>query len=396
MKILQFSKKTPVPPKDGESIAIHQLSEGFVNNNCDLHVFSLLTKKHKKSKQKNLYLEGVTYTFAKIDTTISYLKLLKNLFFSKKPYIAKRFEDDGAEKKLIQILKSEKFDIIHLEGSFLGNYIPIIRKYSDAKISLRAHNIEFKIWKRLAEQKTGLKKWYLKLIMIPRFEKFEIKIAKSVDCIIPISKVDELYFKEQAKNTPTLTIPVSYKIKPFNGNLPNQLNVGFIGGLDWLPNQEGVRWFLKNIWKKFVPKKPKAIFNLAGRNFPRKYYDLKDTNLYIYGEIESAEEFTTENSVMIAPILSGSGMRVKIIEAMALGRTVISTSIGAEGINYENNKNIFIADTPEEWINILHKLSEDKQLLLDIGKAGQDLVKRDHNINKLGTELVHFYKNILE
>lgn len=395
MKILQFCKKTPIPPKDGESIAIHQLSEGFANNNCDLHVFSLLTKKHKKSKQSNLYLDNVKYSFAKINTSISILGLLKNLFFSEKPYIVKRFEDSGAEKKLIGLLKETQFDIIHLEGSFLGNYISIIRKYSNAKISLRAHNVESKIWERLAKKTSGIKKLYLQKIMIPRFVKFEINIANQVDFIIPISKVDENYFKENCSKKPTFTIPVSYTIKDYNPKLPIQFNVGFIGGLDWSPNQEGVRWFLKNVWKEFVNNKQKAIFNLAGRNFPKRYYDLKDTNLYIYGEIESAEEFTLENSVMIAPILSGSGMRVKIIEAMALGRAVISTSIGAEGINYENNKNIFIADTPDEWIKILNKLSENKQLLIDTGKAGQELIKRDHNINKLGVDLVNFYtKNL--
>lgn len=391
MNILQFSKKPPIPTKDGEAIAINQLSEGFINNNCDLHVFSLVTKKHPKSKQKNLYPEGVTYSFAKINTTISYFWLLKNLLFSRKPYIAKRFEDYLAEKKLIKLLKAGKFDIVQLEGPFLGNYIPIIRKYSKAKISLRAHNIESKIWKRLAEQTSGLEKIYLKYFMAPKMERFELKIAKSVDYIVPISKIDEKIFNEHCKNIPILTIPVSYKIKNYIGDLPKQFNVGFIGGLDWLPNQEGVKWFLKNVWAKFVINKPETFFNLAGRNFPKKYYDLKDTNLYIYGEIASAEEFTLQNSLMIAPIFSGSGMRVKIIEALALGRTVISTRIGAEGINYENNKNIFIADTAEEWISILNKLSNNKQLLIDTGKAGQDLAKQDHNITKLAADLINFY-----
>lgn len=396
MKVLQFSKKTPIPPKDGEAIAIHQLSQGFVANNCELHVYSLLTDKHKKSKDNKLYLDGVKYSFAKINTAISYIDLLKNLLFSKKPYITSRFEDKEAENKLIELLKKDEFDIVHLEGSFLGNYIKLIRKYSKAKISLRAHNVESKIWERLAMQEKGLKKIYLEKIMIPRFERFEKNIASKVDCIIPISKVDEKYFNEHCKNIPTHTIPVSYKIKPFNDKIPTEFNVGFIGGLDWQPNQEGIRWFLKNVWKEFVLQKPKAIFNLAGRNFPKRYYDLQDTNLYIYGEIENAEEFTLDNSIMIAPILSGSGMRVKIIEAMALGRTVISTSIGAEGINYENNKNIFIADTLDEWINILNKLSQNRQLLIDTGKAGQDLIKRDHNIDKLGAELVDFYTKAIE
>jgi len=396
MKVLQFCKKTPIPPKDGESIAINQLSKAFVNNGCELHVYSLLTEKHPKTLKSSHYIENVKYTFTKINSKISFFGVLKNLLFSKKPYIVKRFENNKVEKDLIELLKKENFDIVQLEGVFLGNYIKIIRAYSNAKIVFRAHNVENEIWKLLSENEKFFKKVYLKQILIPRLEKFEKRISKEVDCIIPISKVDEAFFTKNASNTNIKTIPVAYEVLEYENILQNQFNVGFIGGLDWLPNQEGVKWFLKNVWRKFVLKKNKANFNLAGRNFPKKYYNLKDTNLYIYGEIENAREFTLENSVMIAPILSGSGMRVKIIEALALGRTVLSTKIGAEGIDYENNKNIFVADTAEEWIEILLKLSNDKLLLIETGKAGQELIKRNHDILKLGTELVDFYKNTFD
>jgi len=394
MKILQFCKKTPIPPKDGESIAIHQLSNAFNNNGCDLHVFSLLTPKHKK-KKSNLYLKNVNYSFQKIDTSISYFSMLTNLLFSKKSYIVKRFFDNNANNKLIKLLKEEEFDLIQIEGVFLAYYIPTIRKYSKAKIVLRAHNLEFKIWERFSENESFFKKIYLKNILIPRLRNLEIKTAKDVDCIVPISSIDEKYFRNLNIHKPIKTLPAAYEAKKYVKELPQIFSVGFIGGLDWKPNSEGVKWFLKNVWREYVKIKDESIFNLAGRNFPRRYYDLKDTNLFIFGEIDNAQEFTLDNSVMIAPILSGSGMRIKIIEALALGRTVLSTTIGAEGINYENKKNIFIADTPNEWIKILIKLSEDEKILNSVGKAGQELINKDHNSLKLGVELVNFYKKEL-
>jgi len=394
MKILQFCKKTPIPPKDGESIAIHQLSKAFVDNGCSLHVYSLLTDKHKSIKN-GFALKNATYSFQKINTKISIFSLLNNLLFSSQPYITERFANKYAEKKLIKILKAEQFDIIQLEGIFLGSYLKIIREYSDAKVVLRAHNIENKIWERLSKKESLLKKWYLKSFMTPRLKNFENSISRGVDCVVPISSIDQKYFDALELKTPIKTLPAAYEIKDYKKDLPNNFNIGFIGGLDWQPNYDGIKWFLELVWKKFVKQKTSANFNLAGRNFPKRLYNLQDTNLYIYGEVEDAQEFTLQNSIMIAPILSGSGMRIKIIEAMALGRTVLSTSIGAEGIDYENNKNIFIADTPEEWIAILIKLSENKEILKTTALNAQALIKKEHDINKLGTELIHFYKQEL-
>lgn len=394
MKILQFCKKNPIPPKDGESIAIHQLSKVFSNNTCELTVFSLLTPKHKKV-QNAVKLENVIYEYQKINTNINYIDLTKNMLFSSSPYITERFYSPSVNSKLIRLLDKNDFDIVQLEGLFLGCYIDTIRKHSKAKIVLRAHNVEHQIWERLAENQKDLNQWYLKKIMVPRLKNYEIDIANKVDYIVPISKLDEAFFNTISK-VQTETLPAAYEIKKEIKELPSVFSVGFIGGLDWLPNAEGVKWFLKNVWQSFSKISNDVSFNLAGRNFPKKYYDLKDEKLFIYGEVNDAQEFTNQNSIMIAPILSGSGMRIKIIEAMALGRTVISTTIGAEGIEYTDRKNIYIADTAEEWINVLTYLFHNQGQLMEVGKAAQELIKEKHDINKLGLELIsHYETNLL-
>lgn len=393
MKILQFCKKIPIPPKDGESIAINQLSETILENNCELTVFSLKTPKHNQSniEEQNARIH---YVFKFVDTNISYYKMIQNIFFSKKSYIVERFYNQSVKNKLISLLETKQFDIVQLEGLFLGDYVETIKKYSKAKIVLRSHNVEHQIWERLAENYSGLKKWYLKKIMIPRLKNFEDNIATKVDAIVTISKLDEAYFKQKTEK-PVYTLPAAYQIQEKIAPLPLKFSVGFIGGLDWLPNAEGIKWFLKNVWKTFAEDQDEVSFNLAGRNFPRRYYDLNDKKLFIYGEVKDAKAFTNENTVMIAPILSGSGMRIKIIEAMALGKTVISTRIGAEGINYTDKKNIFIANTPQEWINTLNFLFQNPEKLNETGKAAQALIKAEHDIQKLGANLIARYKKEL-
>lgn len=394
MKILQFTKKTPIPPKDGESIAIHQLSQAFVENGCALTVLSMLTPKHPTADQKQA-IKNVDYQNIKIDTSLSVFDLLKNIVQSEKPYITERFFKTEVEQKLIELLQQNTFDVIQLESVFLGDYIDTIRKYSKANIVLRAHNVEHQIWQRMAKKMSYLKRMYLQKIMIPRLQKMEEIVAKKVDYILCISALDAQFFKQKTAYVPVRTLPATYQVQKITP-LPKTFNIGFIGGLDWQPNLQGIKWFLNNVWQTFSKENPQAILNLAGRNFPQELYDLQNENLFIFGEVADAKAFTLQNSAMIVPILSGSGMRIKIVEAMALGRTVISTSVGAEGINYTNQKDIFIANSATEWIKTLKNLMQNPSLLEQTAYNAQKIVEKDHDIEILGAELVQHYKTLWE
>ena len=230
--------------------------------------------------------------------------------------------------------------------------------------------------------------------MIPRLKKFEDEIAKQVDAVVTISKLDEAYFKQKTTK-PVYTLPAAYQIKEKIVALPPTFSVGFIGGLDWLPNAEGVKWFLRKVWKPFANSDKAVSFNLAGRNFPKRYYDLTDDKLFIFGEVGDAIEFTNENSIMIAPILSGSGMRIKIIEAMALGKCVISTSIGAEGIAATPDKNILIANTADEFKRVIDFLNTNPNKAYEIGERARELVKEQYSAQVLEKEILPFINSIL-
>ena len=118
-------------------------------------------------------------------------------------------------------------------------------------------------------------------------------------------------------------------------------------------------------------------------------------NVKIIGEVENAQEFINSKAVMIVPLLSGSGIRIKIIEGMASGKTVISTKIGAEGINYENGKNILIANTPYEFSEAIKKCVRDQDYCNMIGRNARILIKNEYNNNKIIKKLMNFYKEIL-
>ncbi|MCD4736420.1 MAG: glycosyltransferase family 4 protein, partial [Bacteroidales bacterium] len=169
-----------------------------------------------------------------------------------------------------------------------------------------------------------------------------------------------------------------------------------IGTMNWIPNEEGIKWFIEEVWIKVTRTLPDLRLFLAGRSMPDWLTGLKDQTVEVVGEVPEAKEFINQHAIMIAPILSGGGIRIKIIEGLAMGRAVISTSIGAEGINYSNNKNILIADSPEEFANSIIKCARDEQLCIKLGRNARILMEEEYDRKAIITRLEAFYNSVIK
>jgi len=166
--------------------------------------------------------------------------------------------------------------------------------------------------------------------------------------------------------------------------------------MDWKPNIEGVSWFLEEIWPSLIEKHPSLTFEIAGRNMPNWLLESEYKNVINHGEVESATDFIKENTVMVVPLLSAGGMRVKIIEGMALGKVVISTSMGAEGINYKNRENILIANNKKEFLAHLDWLHEDKSRIVTIGQKARRLIAKEYDNETIIRDLYGFYGSLIQ
>lgn len=388
MRILQVCKKSPTPQKDGESIAIHQMTRALQTQGHQVDVLAMLTAKHPEKDEKTQW-PGVQYSYVKVESEVSVLGALKSVF-TPIPYIVERFVNDIFSSTLVDKLEGVKYDLILLEGVFLGVYFDICRKYSKAKIVLRAHNIEHLIWKRhLAELSKGLKRWYLQYIMLPQFEMYEKELVKKTDGLIAISPVDLAFFAKQTER-PMISIPVAANLKHAGGEKTSaKFAVGFLGALDWQPNFLGLRWFLDEVWCKFAVGKD-VVLQVAGRNFPDEIYTWSFHRVELLGEIEDAEDFITNQRIIIVPVFSGSGMRVKVIEAMSLGKCVLSTSVGAEGIEVHNGEDILFADSPEQWLGLLEDLWLNQEKLKAIGDRAKENVRSTYSPDILAGKLQSF------
>lgn len=399
MKILQICNKPPYPAVDGGAIAMNNTTQGLISNGYEVKVVAISTAKHPvniDSLPKD-YLVSTKFESVFIDTSIKLKDAFFNLF-SSKSYNIERFISNDLTKKLITILEQENFDIIILESLFVAPYIETIKKISKAKIVLRAHNVEYKIWERISSNtKNPIKKSYLSLLA-KRLKAYEIKTFKDLDGIVAMTKIDANQFVQLGFNKCITAVPTGYIINQSDSeNVEVEKNSIFhIASMDWLPNVEGIKWFLNNVWQTVYLNSPNSKLYLAGREMPQEFYDLKLDNVITVGKVESAKEFYLSKKIMIVPVLSGSGMRIKIIEGMALGKVIISTTIGAEGIQVTNNKNILIADSPEEFAEAIIKCTSNEYFCNEIGLNAQKLIVEKYSNLDLSNQLISFFNLIQE
>jgi glycosyltransferase involved in cell wall biosynthesis len=330
-----------------------------------------------------------------IDTSINPVDAFLNLFTSTS-YNVERFYSKAFEKQIADILHKEQFDIILLEGVYLMRYIDVIRQNTATKVLLRPQNVEFVIWERLYSIETNpIKKAYLGLLA-RRMKNFEVSNLNKADIMIPVSETDMNIFLQYGCVLPHTSIPTGYlfdSLPEISGDEENA--VAFIGGMDWIPNREGVDWFIDQVWPKVTAKLPDAKFYLAGRNFPDEIKQLVVKGLFVIGEVEDAKQFISSKSISIVPLFAGSGMRVKIVEAMALGRAIISTSIGAESLAYTDAKDILIADDAESFAAAVVKVLKHKDVRTLLGHNAQQLILNKYDNRKICSSIIEFCKPYL-
>jgi polysaccharide biosynthesis protein PslH len=385
LKILQLTRKVPWPYVDGESLAVRFMVKGMNKAGVSWDILAMNTTKHQVDREQATGILKADYRdidFVEIDNRLKLIPLIKNLIANRSYHIT-RFVSEAYREKLIQKLRDNQPDIVQLESLYLAPYIDTIREYSDAKIVLRAHNIEWQIWERVAESTSNpVKKLYLNIAW-KQLKRFETETLRKIDALVPISRLDEAAFNSMGYTGPVFYFPIGIDTRFFDYRLPDfsrPLMLHFIGSLDWIPNIEGITWFVNEIWPKIRTLFPNTGLRIAGRNTPPEIYQLAGNGVEVEGEVADAIAYVQAGQVSIVPLLSGSGMRAKIIEAMALGSIVISTSIGAEGIPATHRESILFADTGQEFADALSFIQRNPDKAAEMSLKARRLVEEHFDV----------------
>lgn len=372
---------------DGESIAVYYLSQALRDMGCAIDLLSMNTTKHYSdlSKLPDSFDHYRSIQTVDVDNRVKIIPAFLNLF-SLKSYHVSRFENRIFRNKLKTLLEAESYDVILLETLYLTPYVKLIRKYSNAKVIMRSHNLEYEIWQRMLKNMSlSPAKIYL-IYLVQKLRRYELAKLNVYDYLVTVTQRDLSNYVKLGFTKKGMVIPIGIdandypvsQLEDFSG-----LKISFIGSLDWMPNMEGISWFLSHVWDAYADKMMGVELHVAGRNTPASFRKGIRKNMVIHGEVPDANAFISSCHAMIVPLFSGSGMRVKILEAMALERVVVTTSLGLEGIQAKHGKHVLVANTASDFVDQLIFCKQNPEKLKTIGKAARKLIleKYDNQVN---------------
>jgi glycosyltransferase involved in cell wall biosynthesis len=398
LKTLILSNRVPFPPNSGYPIVVYNTINGLLKLGVEITLFSINTNKHRVDVD-DIYdpvFEQINFHSFELDTEVNLWGAFFNIF-SNESYNVSRFYDDEAAKLLENILHENEFDIIQFEGLFVVPYLEVVKNNSKAKLIYRAHNIVFDVWERLANSERFTPRRRYLQFLARRLKVYETEQINRFHQIFAISEPDRQSILHFGCETCLDVIPVAldfekYVTDPAKTSFPTLFH---LGAMDWRPNKEGLEWFIDEIWPDIEKLNSELRFYIAGKAMQQHFYDYDSDNLVVEGEVFDAIEFMNSKAIMIVPLLFGSGMRVKIIEGMAMKKCVIATSYAAEGLNYENGKDLLIADTADEFYRCILQCITHPNRWREIGENARKTVERDHNLSVVSERTLNIYKRLV-
>lgn len=383
MKLLHVSLKSVYPKIDGGCVAIDNFMQLLASSFGELDHITISTPKHPFNEEvyraelpNGINLIG---NFS-IDTSIHFFPLLKSLF-SSKSYQVQRFYS----KELAAFLQANasNYDGVILESAFLTPYLPILK--GKTKVFIRTHNVESEIWSRKAAlTKNFLKKW--------TFQKFSQQLRavektnyEKVDGLIHISSNDEQFFRTEIPSVQQITIPLAIQESDCLSSNEIGLRFGFLGASNWQPNQEAVHRLVQNIFPSIHAKWENATFFVAGLGWENHSLPSFITNL---GTLENTQDFYDKVDIILVPLVSGSGLKIKTVEGICRGKIVIGSTIAFEGLSFLSS--LHSAMTKEEYVAIIDSILNNSEAEKEQILRQQQEILATFGLNSLKEKLIHF------
>lgn len=399
MNVLQLCPRVPYPPTDGGAIAMYDVTAGLIRAGHRVTLLAANTPKHRQAADALVHLgPGLRLVLVDVDTSLSPLKALKNLLFSPHPYNVERFMSEALAAKLAELLTAEPFDVVQMEGTFVAWYVDVVRRVAPGVPTvLRAHNVEHEIWDQLAQgERQPLKARYLRHLA-RRLKQFEATYLPRFSAVAAITEPDQRRLRQLGCPEPVTFIPAGVdltRIQPDPAIKAEPKTLFFLGSLDWRPNQEGLEWFLAQVWPEAKKRHPELRLHVAGKNMPDHIKQLRLDGVEVHGFVESAPRYMQQYELMIVPLLSGGGMRVKIIEGMALGKCIVSTGLGSEGIAVRHLHDILVCDDPQQWIEVLSRYCQGELCHQGVGEQARRTAQLLYDNDQVVQRFVELYQRV--
>lgn len=393
MKILVITTRVPYPLTDGGKIVTYNVIKYLAlrGHNITLVCFNNENKKyHELEKYCKLIIINK-------NLKTNYLGLFFNIF-SGIPYGISKYYSTIAKKKIYDLLKKNKYDIVHLDHLHTAYYGVFIENNFNLPVILQEHNVENIIMKRFYKNQKNIFIKFYAYFQYKKLYKYESKICEIFDRCFMITKIDEKTIKNMNSNIKTSVVPAGVDTSYFYPLKfkEEEYSLVSVASMNWLPNIEAIEWFCKEILPLIKKKVQRIKLYIVGINPSNNIKSLASNDVIVTGFVKDVRKYIAKGQVFIVPLKTGSGMRIKILNALAMGKAIVSTSIGCEGIDVTDRENIFIADSKEEFADKIIYLLNNKSERKRLGENGLKLVKKKYQWEKIVENIENEYKEIIK
>lgn len=342
------------------------------------------------------HVEVVPFTPPPKGSAAFYSALVGNLL-SSLPYAVSRYEVPALRQRLRELVRERKVDVVVCD--FLA---PSINVPSDlgVPVILFQHNVEAMIWERHAQVATHpVKKAYMKE-QWRRMYRFEASECRRVDRVVAVSSQDAEVFRRDYGVTECPDVPTGvdtdyFVRQPQVARVPGSMV--FTGSMDWMPNEDGIAWFVEAALPGIQAAVPGATLKIVGRNPTAKVRGLHDParGVTVTGSVPDVRPYLAEAQLFVVPLRVGGGTRLKMYEGMTMGLPTVSTTIGAEGLPVVDGEHLLLADTPEEIIRACVALLQDPARSTAMGDAADAFVRRQFGWDGVARRFAEFCQAVI-
>lgn len=303
------------------------------------------------------------------------------------------YESRVFRERLVQLIQDEHFDLVHLDSLDLSAYLPLVRHLP---VVCTHHNIESDLLRRRADAQRGLVRRYLRLqaaLMVAEERRWCGSLAGNV----VVSVDDAARLRALVPQAQVVVVPNGVDTTAFRPSAGDERGIVFVGGYTWYPNRDGMVYFCEEILPAIRSRIPNVPVTWVGRAPERiKGRYAEQFGVTLTGYVEDVRPIVNRAACYIVPLRVGGGTRLKILDAWAMGKAVISTSLGCEGLNARDGENILIRDSPVTFAEAVWRVIEDPALRRHLARGARATATGTYDWSTIGYSMVTFYHHISE
>ena len=395
MKILFLSPTVPFPLTDGGRIRVFNLLKQIAEKS-DVTLLALETQPTDADGVAQLQQFGIQVHLVPNAPTLPRVsfRTLANAFLKRQPITVARYDLPVYRQKFRELVATEDFDLVHYEMFHTAQFQTEV----DLPSVLSQQNVDSAIWRRLCGETANPFYKFAYWTQQLAFQRYERVLSPKFDAVTCTSAIDAAVFQRHCAADTIEIIPngvdVTHYQPDFTSEAPAHLI--YIGSMDWYPNEDAVAFFADEVLPQIQEKIPNVQFSIVGGNPSARVQRLTEREgVVVTGRVPEIKPYFAEATVFVVPLRIGSGTRLKILEALAMGKAIVSTTVGAEGLDLKNGEEIFIADEPTTFADAVTRLLTDASLRRRIGENGRARVEQDYDWRSIGQKLHTLYTKIL-